>query len=113
MAHRQRDLVWSVLPWIEAHLRIQCQMQVSIATGRGGLERRPATPGSAVGGSDKIVRHGVNKIRARTAAILTSGRRAHSSGLFHVVVVGEVRHLWPVAAGLRRHGRDNAIARPL
>jgi hypothetical protein len=48
MAHRQRNLVWGVLPRIKAHLRIRREMHRLHRHGvRVAPVRRPATPRSA------------------------------------------------------------------
>jgi hypothetical protein len=126
MAHRQRDLVWSVLPRIKAHLRVGREMH--------GLHRYGiGVPRNVVGQhqdrrlavAHEIARYGVHEIGA--SATLHVGqetidhrhRYVGSAGAqlrapaFHIVVVGETRHLRAVAAGLRRHGGDDAVAGPL
>jgi hypothetical protein len=126
MAHRQRNFIWSVLPRIKAHLRIGCQMHGLHRHGIGvprnivgqHQDRRPAI-------AHKIARHGVNEIGASTTVHVGQESIDHRhrdvgpagaqlrAPAFHVVVVGEAGHLRAVAAGLRRHGRDDAVTGPL
>ncbi len=126
MAHRQRNLVRGVLPRIKAHLRVGREMHGFHRYGIG-------VPRNVVGqhqdrrlaAAHEIARHGVHEIGASTPVhvgqesidhrhrdVGPAGAQLRAPAL-HIVVVGEARHLRAVAAGLRRHGRDDAVAGPL
>ena len=122
MAHRQRDLVRGVLPRVEAHLRVRREMHGFHRDGIGvrrhvvrqHQDRRLAA-------AHEIARHGVDEVGAgpvhvgqegidhRHRDVGPAGAQLRTPAL-HVVVVGEGGHLRAVAAGLRRHRRDDAVA---
>src|SRR6185436_3901504 len=126
MAHRKRNLVRGVLPWVKAYLRVGCEMYGLHRDGiwvprnivRQHQDRRLAF-------AHEIARHGVHEVGARTAVHVGQERTDHRhrdirpagaqlrAPALHVVVVREARHLRTVAAGLRWHSGDDAVARPL
>ena len=122
MAHRQRDLVRRVLPRIEADLRVRREMDglhrhdigVPRHVIRQHQDRRLAV-------AHEIPGHGVHEVGAGAVHVGQEGvdhrhRQVGPAGAqfrapaLHVVVVGEIGHLRAVAAGLRRHGGDDAVA---